>query len=673
AGALLLSATASGQTAGEEGEQADSDEAMENIVVRGYKLPETPLGVYLDTEMLTGIPGINDDPLRALITLPGVAVNNDFQGGVAVRGTRPVDNTYRIDFMQVGYLFHFGTGGVVDGDLVNGFSFYPAGYSARFGDVIGGAVDVRTRDPSSDGYGGLLDVNLIHAGALFEGPINDRQRAYFSGRISYFDLVLEPFLEEINDEESDDVDLIQLPKFYDYRGRYQIDVGDTSRVDFLLDGSSDEVELLFGSETTEVLQDPTLAGAHRFALEYHRQAVVFAADARGRSGLERPPVEVGFARNETTFTARLGGAGDVNTIVTDSSLRAEATLPSWGMHELSLGTTLSHFNVDYDVVLRDTGCTEFEVDCRFTDANEVTTRDQLQFARARFFLDDTLSFGENLRLTLGVALTGDDYLNRSAVEPRGALSWQWRPRTTLSLAAGRYHQLPAFEYIESTLGNPSLRYLEADHFVAGVQHVLENGWQVKADLYRKDSRNLVTANDATRYDNRGVGEAVGAELMVRGHVGPRWLGWVSLSYAKAERRDLDTGRTFDFAFDQPVIASFVAKYRLNERLSLSGKAWYHSGAPHSPILGGVPDPDNEGAFLPIYGEVNSERLPSYFRLDLRADWTLEKWNEALLYFEIQNATNRRNVSNFEYAADYESREPVTQVPLFVSVGFRKAW
>ena len=112
---------------------------------------------------------------------------------------------------------------------------------------------------------------------------------------------------------------------------------------------------------------------------------------------------------------------------------------------------------------------------------------------------------------------------------------------------------------------------------------------------------------------------------------------------------------------------------MNDRLSFSGKAWYHSGAPHSPILGGIPDPENEGAFLPVYGEVNSERLPSYFRLDLRADWTLEKWNDALLYFEIQNATNHRNVSDYEYEADYSSREPVTQVPLFVSVGFRKAW
>ncbi len=93
-----------------------------------------------------------------------------------------------------------------------------------------------------------------------------------------------------------------------------------------------------------------------------------------------------------------------------------------------------------------------------------------------------------------------------------------------------------------------------------------------------------------------------------------------------------------------VIASLVGKYLMSDRLSFSGKAWYHSGAPHSPIVGGIPDPDNEGGFLPVYGEVNSERLPSYFRLDLRADWELKKWDDAKVYFEIQNATNHQLVA-----------------------------
>ena len=88
-----------------------------------------------------------------------------------MRGTRPLDNTYRVDFMEVGYLFHFGTGSVVDGDLVDGFTFHPAGYGARYQGVIGGVVDARTRDPLKDGVRAVFDANLIHGGVLVEGRV----------------------------------------------------------------------------------------------------------------------------------------------------------------------------------------------------------------------------------------------------------------------------------------------------------------------------------------------------------------------------------------------------------------------------------------------------------------------------------------------------------------------
>ena len=659
------------EPAQEADDAAPSLSDVETVLVEGRKMTREPLSIYIDSETLQGIPGTNDDPLQALITLPGTAVNDDFQGGVAIRGTRPGDNTYRIDFMQVGYLFHFGTGSVVDGDLVDGFTFYPAAFGARYQDVIGGAIDVRTRSPKRDDLHGLLDINLVHAGFLVEGPVGEHQRGYFSARKSYYDLVLEPYIDTINDGEDDDIDLVQLPAFYDYRGRYQIDLGD-SRLEVLLDGADDDVELLYQDSTTEVLQDPALAGAHRFALAYHRQAVSFMLDGERDDSQEGQPLEVGVARNVSEFKARLGGAGTVDSVVTDVSVRLQATTDI-GRHRWIYGGTVTDLDVDYDVVLRDTGCTEFEVDCRFSAAETTTARDVLGFQRTRAFVEDQIRLGDNWRLTLGSAYTRDNYLKRDAFEPRASLSWRVLPKTTVSIATGRYHQLPAFEYIETNLGNPNLEYLRADHYVVGVDHVFETGWSLSTEIYKKESRNLVTANAVSRYDNDGVGESVGAEILLRGHFGPRLIGWASISYSRAEREDSATGAQFDFEYDQPFIASIVAKYRMNETISFSGKAWYHSGPPHSPIVGGEPDPDNPGSFLPVYGEINSERLPSYLRIDLRADWQPAGWNDSTLYFELQNATNHRNVSGYEYEPDYSDRDTVTQVPFFVSVGFRKAW
>ncbi len=473
---------------------------------------------------LAGIPGVNDDPLSALVTLPGVAVNNDFEGGTAIRGTRPVDNAYRVDFMQVGYLFHFGTGSVVDGDLVEGFTFHPAGYGARYQGAIGGAVDVRTRSPIEDGRRTLVDVNLIHGGALVEGALADRQRACLSVRASYYDLVLEPFLDGINDSESDDVDVVQLPRFRDYRGRYQIDIGTDATLDLLIDGATDDVQLLFHDESTETLQDPALAGAHRFALDYHRQALVYS---HGR-GDGQWRWQAGWARNVAGFSARLGGAGAADTVVTDNTFRLEATAPEGARHRPAWGATLSRVGIDYDVLLRDAGCTEFEVDCRFSDAALIAATDELAMRRLQAFVEDTIRLARNSdawQLAVGIGFARDDYLDEQHLDPRLRLTWSPRPRSSITIGAGRYHQLPALEYIEDQLGNPGLSHLRAEHVVLSFKHGFASGWFLRADVYRKDSRNLVTANPATRYDNRGIGKAHGAELLVQGVLGLRLFGW----------------------------------------------------------------------------------------------------------------------------------------------------
>ena len=673
-GVLFLACAAANESFDEnpatgETEAATEQEIEEMVVIGRVETSHEPIGVYMDAETLAGIPGIHDDPLHAIGTLPGVAVTNDFEGGFAVRGTRPVDNTYRVDFLGVGYLFHFGTGSVVDGDVVEGFQFFPAGYGARYQGAIGAAVDVRTRDPRSDGLHALLDANFTHGGVLLEGPLTENQRAYFSARRSYYDLLLEPFLDKINDQETDDVDVVQLPKSRDYRGRYQINVGENYRLDILVDGAGDEAELLYHDESTEVLQDPALSGAHRFALAYRREGIVLSREGNADTG----SFEAGWGRNETEFNARLGGAGHAGTLITDNSLRVEASSRHMGVHELSIGATFSHLNVDYDVLLRDTGCTEFEVNCRFSDAEHVTAKDEIGLQRLHFFVEDTLRFADQLDLTVGSGYTRDNYLHESAVEPRARLTWRWLPNSSLIVATGRYHQLPAFEYIEANLGNPALPYLTANHYAVALDYRFRNGWFARWDIYRKDSWNLVTANDATRYDSHGEGVARGVEMLIQGHFGPRWLGWAAVSYSNSVREDRDTGHRFDFAHDQPIIASLVLKHGFNDRWTFSARTAYHSGAPHTPITGGEPDPDSPGGYLPIYAEVNSGRLPSYFRLDLRADWQPERWRGGVLYIEFQNATNHQNVSGYEYEADYSSREPISQVPAFISLGVKKAW
>ena len=80
--------------------------------------------------------------------------------------------------------------------------------------------------------------------------------------------------------------------------------------------------------------------------------------------------------------------------------------------------------------------------------------------------------------------------------------------------------------------------------------------------------------------------------------------------------------------------------------------------------GGPPD----GRVRPLYGAINSLRVPSYHRLDLRADvqWSANRSS----YFELINAYNRKNVAGYSYNADYTKRETVYQLPVLLSAGFK---
>ena len=71
---------------------------------------------------------------------------------------------------------------------------------------------------------------------------------------------------------------------------------------------------------------------------------------------------------------------------------------------------------------------------------------------------------------------------------------------------------------------------------------------------------------------------------------------------------------------------------------------------------------------PVYGPINSDRLPSYHRLDLRAERTVSPTFS--YYVEMINAYNRKNVSGYTYSTDYSSRKPQTQLPMMLSVGIK---
>lgn len=628
------------------------------ITTRGDRAP-TSRSVMTGDE-LRSLPGTGGDTMKALQALPGVAVADDSSSAPAVRGSRPDDNLYYVDFLPVGYLFHMGgLVSTVHSDLVRQFDLYSAAFGPEYGDAIGAVLDVTLRNPRTDRLGGVLNVSLLGADALIEGPVNEKQSFYFAVKRSYIDLLLDIV------EDKDSGVIVSVPRYWDYQGKYIWNLNAEHQLSFHATGAADKLDFRVPAGSTLATQEPVLAGDSAIGTAYATQAWVWDGDFGPGVGNK-----LALGRTIDRNTSAVGVALNATARADTTFLREQLRLKPASGHDTQLGGSYESVRLDYDIDAQNARCTEFEPECDYTSAPRQQARDSLRATFANLHASHRWQANEAWAASIGVHHTRDGYLGRRYTEPRLGLEWQAVSGTTFTAAWGRHNQFPAGEQVIAGFGNTGLWHLRATHGVLGVSQKLDKGWSWKLEAYQKKFSDLVVADPTVNYVNGGSGRSHGAELLVKKDAASgderhgRLSGWLALSLSKARRQNDVTGRDFPFGFDQPVIAHLVLQYRQSERWMYGAKWSYHTGSPYTPIVGSYVDTD--GRTRPVHGELNGERLPPYHRLDLRADWKLSP--RYSFFGEVINAYARKNLSGYSYSADYSQRKPVTQLPFLLSFG-----
>ncbi|PIE05664.1 MAG: hypothetical protein CSA75_03575, partial [Sorangium cellulosum] len=116
------------------------------VIIRGKRPPREVTKRTLEKREIEKIPGTSGDALRSLQNLPGVARPPGLAGLLIVRGSAPDDTEVFIDGMIVPLVYHFGgLSSVVPTEMLERIDFYPGNFSAQYGRVMGGIVDVGIR------------------------------------------------------------------------------------------------------------------------------------------------------------------------------------------------------------------------------------------------------------------------------------------------------------------------------------------------------------------------------------------------------------------------------------------------------------------------------------------------------------------------------------------------
>jgi hypothetical protein len=257
---------------------ASRSERLRSTVL-GRRIVQETVEHTLDPEEIKHIAGTQGDPIKAVQNLPGVA-RPPFNGGlVVVWGSAPADTRTYVDGVYIPTLFHFaGLRSTLNADLVSSLTFLPGGFGAQYGRGLGGAIELESRRPRSDGFHGFAQVDLIDLSAMVEGPLSRKAEFAVAGRVSWLDLFLPLFVSG---------DVVASPRYWDYQARLHYRPTARDDLDVLFFGSDDALSLLLKNP------DPTLAldiADHTF---YHRGLLRYLHRFQGGATLSISP-SVGY-------------------------------------------------------------------------------------------------------------------------------------------------------------------------------------------------------------------------------------------------------------------------------------------------------------------------------------------------------------------------------------------
>jgi hypothetical protein len=271
-------------------------------------------------------------------------------------------------------------------------------------------------------------------------------------------------------------------------------------------------------------------------------------------------------------------------------------------------------------------------------------------------------------------------IDHGSLDPRIGARWEVIPGTTLKAGVGLFHQAPSEDESAPDVGNPHLKPEAALHSSVGVEQRVSEGFQLEATGFTKRLTDLVVRNSAASYDptqvpftNEGTGRVNGLELTLKARAGEAFFGWIAYTWQRAFRTDAPGQPERPFSYDQPHNLVVVGTWNFARAWSVGGRFRYVSGNPNTPVTGSVLDAGT-GTYVPLYGLVNSTRLPSFNQLDVRLDrtWTWPTW-KLVGYLDVQNVTNRGNVEGYSFNYDFSQKSPATGLPILPILGVNAEW
>jgi len=656
--------------------------ADELIVIRAPRVRREPGEVGLDVDQARRVPGVSGDAVAVVQNLPGVARAAAGSGAVVVWGSAPSETRVLVDDVPVPTLYHRGgLRSVIHDRMVTSVVLVPGGFGPEHGRAIGGLVRVQTSPLPRSGLHGVATADFIDSSAAITTR-GDEVAVGGAGRVGYLDRILSAADDEVEQ-------VIPLSSYWDYVAKSVLgEPGARTHLSAL--GASDEVDRKLASADPSVERGETSATSfHRFVLRHERelasggQATVTVWGGQDRSALEArfgdlPTSLYSRALRYGLRATRRQAAGRSATLLVGADVEgSRSTFERGGTVSLPAreGDIVVFGQSPGDQVAFDDWTVGQIGAATFAQLALKVAGGKLRLSPG-LRVEPQVTMGDRLVPPAGGGVDTGYSRIELAVDPRLAVEVDAHPDLTLNAAGGIYHQPPDPADFSTVFGATNLAGPSAAHAVVGGSWRLARTTSAEVAAFFKRSTGL-TARSASAsppvaraLEDSGEGRSYGSQVTLRQTRWHRLSGWVSYALIRSERRDRPEAGWRRFDLDQTHSLVTVAALELTRRWELGTRLRVSTGYPRTPVVDAYYEARSD-RFHPVFGEQNSERLPLFAQLDLRAEYTRDlgpiRW---ISYLEVLNVTNRKNPEEVVYSHDFSERGYLTGLPILVVLGAR---
>ncbi|WP_445733431.1 TonB-dependent receptor [Mariniflexile sp.] len=676
-------------------ENLDEIVITENVEKLNIKAPQMSVN-RLTASTIKQIPVVlgEADIIKAITLLPGVTSAGEGASGFNVRGGSVDQNLILLDEATIYNSSHlFGFFSVFNPDAIKDLKLYKGGIPARYGGRVSSVLDIYQKEGNSKEFHANGGIGLVSSRLLVEGPLKkDKGSFLFGGRSSYAHLFLPLF------------DIDNSAYFYDLNTKLSYRLNDNNNI--YLSGYfgrdvfriNDSFENIYGNSVlnfrwNHLYSDKLFSNLSLIYSDYYYDLKLGFVEFDWVSGIQNFNMKYDFKHYiNNTFKLQFG----LNSIYYKFNPgEIKPTTPTSGINPFKLIDKFAFENAVY-------------LDAEQDISDKLSVAYGLRFSSFLRLGQDELNIYENNRPVIfnddfkiyeQAEPIGTQSFKRSDViakffnvEPRLSIAYQLNSKSSIKAS---YNRMSQYLHLLSNTSSPtpldvwtpSGKYVKPqllDQYALGYfKNFVDNSYSLEIETFYKkvknridyiDGANLIANNAIEQVILNGKARAYGLELLLKKNEG-KFNGWLAYTLSRSEQQTkgrtpnelgINNGNWYKTPYDKTHDVSFTGSYQLNNNWKINTNFLFQTGQPST-------FPNSQyvynGINIPNFSDRNSNRLPSYNRLDISATYAPEQkkysnW-QSYWVFGIYNVYNRRNAASITFGKnDVSGNNEATRLSIF---------